>query len=197
MIDLKRKLNLGGGPEWSTAGWLNLDLCTGYDLETQLLTPFQDHSVSKIYTSHALEHLKIQSVLPLLKECFRVLCPGGVIRIVVPDVELHIRQAQTHEFYVGVNKICFDSPRDQIIHMGGNPEDLNKPSKIGHYFFYDRYSISWLLMMAGFANPYFSTHGNSSDPELRLTVPPDQSPARFGFDHPGLIAVSCYVEVCK
>ena len=52
-----------------------------------------------VYSSHTLEHLYHSDALSLLKECLRVLKPGGVCRMVVPDCKtvsgryLHARQA--------------------------------------------------------------------------------------------------------
>ena len=49
--------------------------------------PFQGSSLSAIYASHLLEHLYLEEAKRLLKECFRVLQPGGVLRMVVPDLQ--------------------------------------------------------------------------------------------------------------
>lgn len=48
--------------------------------------PFEDESVDFIYSSHFLEHLHKQDAHKLLVDCYRVLKPGGVIRICVPDL---------------------------------------------------------------------------------------------------------------
>ncbi|MBA7636685.1 hypothetical protein ES703_44306 [subsurface metagenome] len=88
-----RKLNIGGG-RWLVKGWENLDWYVHdvyCDYKQNLLVnqnlPFEDSSVSRIFTSHVLEHLDDEVVLKLLKECKRVLKEGGVLRIVVPDME--------------------------------------------------------------------------------------------------------------
>ena len=49
--------------------------------------PFDDASVGIVYTSHTLEHFSKQEGKRFLKECHRILRPGGIIRIVVPDLE--------------------------------------------------------------------------------------------------------------
>lgn len=49
--------------------------------------PQPDDSVDFLYTSHLLEHLRRHETIRLLRECRRVLKPGGTIRIVVPDLE--------------------------------------------------------------------------------------------------------------
>ena len=48
--------------------------------------PFEDDTLSAIYASHLLEHLYLEEAKRLLKECLRVLEPGGVLRMVVPDL---------------------------------------------------------------------------------------------------------------
>ena len=40
-----------------------------------------------VYSSHFLEHIPRDQVAPFLQECWRILKPGGVLRIVVPDLE--------------------------------------------------------------------------------------------------------------
>ena len=48
--------------------------------------PFASASADCIYGSHVLEHLYDDEARRLLGECHRVLRPGGVIRLVVPDL---------------------------------------------------------------------------------------------------------------
>jgi SAM-dependent methyltransferase len=48
--------------------------------------PFPDNSISAIYGAHILEHLYRAEAQNLLGECHRVLRPGGVLRLVVPDL---------------------------------------------------------------------------------------------------------------
>jgi len=54
-----------------------------HDIETGL--PYADNSVDGILASHLLEHFDCIFVVELLKECRRVLKPGGVLRVSVPD----------------------------------------------------------------------------------------------------------------
>lgn len=48
--------------------------------------PFPNGSASVVYASHLLEHLYHEDGRKLMAECFRVLQPGGVLRVVVPDL---------------------------------------------------------------------------------------------------------------
>jgi predicted SAM-dependent methyltransferase len=54
--------------------------------------PFSDGSVAAIYASHVLEHLYREEAQRLVKEAFRVLAKGGVLRVVVPDLEAIIQE---------------------------------------------------------------------------------------------------------
>ncbi len=49
--------------------------------------PFEDRSCAVVYHSHVLEHIPPPRVPAFIAECFRVLTPGGVLRIAVPDLE--------------------------------------------------------------------------------------------------------------
>jgi predicted SAM-dependent methyltransferase len=104
------RLNLGSGFQ-PKAGWINVDLSDKADLQLDLREPlpFPDHSVAAIYTEHFFEHLSYPNLddetawqledadhpsegLTFLRECRRVLEPGGTFDIVVPDAEGIIRE---------------------------------------------------------------------------------------------------------
>jgi predicted SAM-dependent methyltransferase len=83
-------VNLGCGSRYHPA-WINLDFrSTGpgvisYNLYRPL--PFRENSVDVVYHSHLLEHFPKRYAPVFLQECLRVLKPGGIIRVVVPDLE--------------------------------------------------------------------------------------------------------------
>lgn len=84
------KLNLGCGPN-AKKGWVNIDLfARTADLHLDLREPwpFLDGSVSYIYSEHVFEHFDFHTEVPhFLAEALRVLEPGGVFDVVVPDTE--------------------------------------------------------------------------------------------------------------
>lgn len=86
-----RYLNLGCGARHATdAAWTNVDFhagpgVLGHDLLRRL--PFPDRTFDVVYHSHVLEHLPHAEAPRFLAECLRVLVPGGVLRVVVPDLE--------------------------------------------------------------------------------------------------------------
>jgi hypothetical protein len=49
--------------------------------------PLADRSVRAIFSSHMLEHLSYDVARHCLRESWRLLAPGGVVRVVVPDLD--------------------------------------------------------------------------------------------------------------
>lgn len=82
------KLNFGCGPRYAE-GWENIDFnSVGKSVRrVNLLAgfPYQDDTFNAVYSSHVLEHFTKQQGVSLVKESYRVLKTGGVLRIVVPD----------------------------------------------------------------------------------------------------------------
>jgi len=78
------KLNLGGGNQ-KIPGFVNIDRLNGQ--EAYPLPAYADGSVDEIRASHILEHFGHREVPEVLKEWVRVLKPGGVLKIAVPDFD--------------------------------------------------------------------------------------------------------------
>ena len=78
------KLNLGGGNQ-KIPGFINIDRLNGQ--EAFPLPAYADGSVDEIRASHILEHFGHREVPDVLKEWVRVLKPGGVLRVAVPDFD--------------------------------------------------------------------------------------------------------------
>lgn len=82
--------NLGCGTRHHPA-WINIDFhgdgqtVFSWDLRQRL--PLQDASCDAIYSSHAIEHFNREGSRRFLSECHRVLKPGGILRLVTPDLE--------------------------------------------------------------------------------------------------------------
>jgi len=73
------------------AEWLNLDYASTSsavkraDLLGRL--PLADATADLVYSSHFLEHIPRNQVARFIQECWRILKPGGLFRMVVPDLE--------------------------------------------------------------------------------------------------------------
>lgn len=88
-------LNLGCGSRVHPA-WQNFDLTATAPgvrvLDIRGPLPFPDASADAVYHSHVLEHLDPHTGARFVAECRRVLRPGGVLRIAVPDLEMICRE---------------------------------------------------------------------------------------------------------
>jgi SAM-dependent methyltransferase len=87
-------INLGSGPNVAE-GCINIDFFTtnGIDYGADLRRPLKiaDSSVDGIFSEHTIEHLTYDEADRLLSECCRIMKPGGVIRIILPDISLFIK----------------------------------------------------------------------------------------------------------
>ena len=81
----KVRIDIGGGltPEY---GFESVDISVGIDVEKFGL-PYYNDSVDEIWTSHFLEHILDASIPFVFGEMARVIKPGGVITINVPNLE--------------------------------------------------------------------------------------------------------------
>jgi SAM-dependent methyltransferase len=90
-----QKLNFGCGTRLA-AGWTNIDFHSDNKLvrRVNLLNgfPFPDKHFDVVYSSHVLEHFSPDEGEFLIRESYRVLKVGGIIRIVVPDLEGSCRE---------------------------------------------------------------------------------------------------------
>src|SRR5688572_6357699 len=83
-------LNLGCGTRVHP-DWTNVDIAetapgvTAADLTRGV--PFPDGRFEVVYHSHVLEHFGRGEGERFVRECHRVLKPGGVLRVAVPDLE--------------------------------------------------------------------------------------------------------------
>jgi SAM-dependent methyltransferase len=83
-----RKLQIGAGGQ-DMPGWLNSDIAPGRNethLDAAARFPFPEGSIHFIYAEQVIEHLDYQDGLGMLRECHRVLAPGGKVRIATPDL---------------------------------------------------------------------------------------------------------------
>jgi len=83
-------LNVGCGAKFHRA-WTNIDMVTN-DRAVQAVNlilgiPFEDGRFDVVYHSQVLEHVPKDKAPAFLADCLRVLKPGGILRVVVPDLE--------------------------------------------------------------------------------------------------------------
>ena len=109
-------LNIGCGNNYSTNNeWTNLDFVANgikvmpYNLLKGI--PFENNNFDLVYHSHLLEHFTKDDGEKMIEECFRVLKPGGVLRIAVPDLEQIIKN------YLNLLEIGNRNPADEAIRI--------------------------------------------------------------------------------
>ena len=149
------KLNLGSFKDCFYYNWMNIDILDlsefckqqSYRFLQHDLTkgiPYKDNTIDIIFTSHFLEHIDRNQSKQFLKECYRVMKPGGVIRISVPNA-LQL----TSEY------IASDIKKYKHINVGvENAEDdaeaYYELLLAGHKTIYDESSLSDILKKIGF-----------------------------------------------
>lgn len=88
-------LNIGCGTRFHP-DWINLDVMPAHQSVTRCNVlngiPYSDNYFDVVYHSHVLEHVEKNNAPIFVQECCRVLKPGGIIRIVVPDLEAIVHQ---------------------------------------------------------------------------------------------------------
>lgn len=87
---VRKMINIGCGTVFHR-DWINLDLVS-VDPSVRIWDsrkgfPFPNNSIDVCYSSHFLEHLSQAEAAQVLHHCFRALRQGGIIRLVVPDLE--------------------------------------------------------------------------------------------------------------
>ncbi len=88
-------INLGCGNRFHN-DWINIDFNSesphvkAHNLLDGI--PMGSNTVDVVYHSHLLEHFEQQQAVAFMKECHRILRPGGIIRIAVPDLERIARE---------------------------------------------------------------------------------------------------------
>jgi predicted SAM-dependent methyltransferase len=86
--------NLGCGTR-THGDWINIDFHGDgravFSWDLRLGVPLPDRACDAVYSSHVIEHFSRDGARRFLDECRRVLKPGGIIRLVAPDLEGIIR----------------------------------------------------------------------------------------------------------
>jgi predicted SAM-dependent methyltransferase len=170
-------VNLGCG-ECGKPGWVNVDVqryqgvnCL-YDCRTSL--PFCDNSVRGIFTEHFFEHLDYTEEAPaFISECYRVLKPGGVLRIIVPDAEKYMRAycsegwdelARVRPLRPDLSDVYFESR----YHTKMEVVNAVFRQYFEHKFAYDFATLDFLIRRCGFQEVIKQEFGKSLRPELLI-----------------------------
>jgi SAM-dependent methyltransferase len=193
------QLHIGSGP-YNLEGWINLDIFPA-QLSTNVLwgLPFTDGQCRYVFLSHLLEHLFYPTdAMALLQEIYRILQPGGVVRIVVPDIEQCIRayQENNKEFFQqrlehwGAGDGNATRLEHFLSHAGAGPD----PAWLfeAHKFGYDFETLERALQRVGFKTIVRSTFMASEHAELQVDKHSQVASAKFGDAY-----YSLFVEAIK
>tara|TARA_A100001015_G_scaffold53835_1_gene59071 strand:- start:3167 stop:3964 length:798 start_codon:yes stop_codon:yes gene_type:complete len=83
---LNSGINIGAGNQ-CYIGWIGIDQLNGSFLNETSILNYKNSSINAVYSSHFFEHVNNKTFENIIREIYRVLKPGGIFRIVIPDFE--------------------------------------------------------------------------------------------------------------
>ena len=175
-------VNIGCGSRY-LPGWVNLDAARGdhidivWDLRRGM--PFPGESCSAIFGEHVIEHIPKADAERLLRECYRVLQPGGVIRLSTPDAGKFLRA------YVNDREFLADPRFAEAAETSMDRVNMMMREYGQHLWVYDIELISLILQRAGFSSVLEQNFGSSTHPQM------------LGIDLAERAFESLYVEAIK
>lgn len=165
VIETAVRLNCGSG-EWALPGFTNID-STAFDGVDLVATvppiPCLDCSVDEVFACHFLEHLDQPTGAEFLRECYRVLKPGGQLGVVVPDTWRIMAEYVKHsaigvEYPCGVLRAVDDLDEVCALFLYSTVQ----PSS--HKWSYDGRTLQRAMILAGFVD--FVEIDRFNDPRL-------------------------------
>jgi|ERR1700723_447866 predicted SAM-dependent methyltransferase len=154
-------------------GWLNTDSFLNHPqivyLNATARFPFDANTFDYIMAEHMIEHIEYDQAQMMLRECLRVLRPGGRVRFSTPDMRvllaLHSREKTDAQRYytdwVAARLMPEVSECKEVF-------VINNAFRFwGHLFLYDQETLDLALRSAGFREMRFYKAGDSDDPKLR------------------------------
>jgi SAM-dependent methyltransferase len=133
----------------------------------------EDNSVDMIYLGQMIEHLNPRHQLPVfLNECYRMLKPGGLIRITTPSLNLLVLA------YVNNQMALFEKdqpdfyknadPGAQLSYLmfGATGANCTQTNYEGHFFLFTEKSMISSLQLAGFKDIEFYTETGKSKSDI-------------------------------
>jgi predicted SAM-dependent methyltransferase len=124
--------------------------------------PFDDECATAVYASHVLEHLYFEEGQQLIREAFRVLEGGGILRVVVPDLhalaEEYLGKREHKNGTDNEEQPAADRFNQQILMRWPSPTSYGFFYRIyaaqmdfhSHKWMYDLDSLSRLFQKVGF-----------------------------------------------
>jgi predicted SAM-dependent methyltransferase len=174
-------LNLGCGPNIDK-GFVNVDATwvPGLNICCDITRglPCPDGSIAGIFTEHCFEHFSLHDGRALLRECWRVLAPMSVIRLVVPDLEIYARSYVKH-----LEGIEVALPIEPYVNRSNVAAPVALINELfygsGHKFIYDFQALSDLLKEARFGEITKQAFGQGTDQKLLIDSPSRRSESLY------------------
>lgn len=140
---------------------------------------FKDSTVDCIYTNNMLEHLTEEDFMFVIKDCYRVLKKGGILRLVVPDLSQHIAK------YIEDNDADGFMHRIMLHGIGDERPLFVRLLSKHHLWMYDFRSISTRLKECNFNDIQECKFGTGSISDVHVIEVEEYHP------------MSVYVEMTK
>jgi SAM-dependent methyltransferase len=161
------RLNIGGGVH-VLPGWFNVDFmpfyAVQYFLDATRRFPYPDAAFAFVRSEHMIEHVSYTDALHMLRECHRVLRPGGIVRIATPDLR---KLARLYDTPLSPAQQAY---RQAICDHARTTYGSDEPGVVinhmyqyeGHDFIYDSGTLGESLRKAGFVEVIESAPGSSA-----------------------------------
>ena len=171
------KIQFGSGNNMLD-GWENTDL-PRTDVRKKLKYP--DGSVDFIFHEHMIEHLDEVDGYNFMKECFRILKDGGVMRICCPSIDgfIHVYEnwdevpEDFKKRHVNKTRFINDLTLGEAVNYEGKKFSFDggivkqKNSPAWHKYLYDKEDFKDKLTRIGFSEIVFTQKHVSGHEELR------------------------------
>jgi predicted SAM-dependent methyltransferase len=159
------KLEFGSGENRLLKGWTTIDIYETCDLclDLSLPLPFPDNCITQIYSSHFLEHFSFPDPMTgLLAESYRILKPGGIFSVAVPNARIYLNAYfKPEEFNPEEYCIC-----RRALHDNSKMDYVNYMAYMDgeHRYLFDEENLLVILTKAGFKKVII----REFDPDLDL-----------------------------
>lgn len=168
-----RKLQVGGGAN-PFPGWLNTDLTPAANtifLDATEVFPFENESFDYVFCEHMIEHISYGQALGMLKECFRVLRPGGKIRVSTPNLQVYLNLFSTKKDKTQQQYLEWMS-KNWLLKQNVQEKEGSFVLNLvmhgwGHLFIYDEATLKLSLEKVGFTHTQQYQCSESEDENLR------------------------------
>lgn len=177
------RLHIGCGDN-ELRGWLNTELCPRDGqifLDATRRFPFAGGVFSFIYSEHMIEHIAVPDAEAMLGECFRVLTPDGVLRLVTPNLAFLLRLLEPQPTAEVSAYIRYGISAHRVPPAVADGVGLFNTymREWGHQFIHTEQSLRTLLERAGFGEVRSCPLSESSYPELTGIAKSDRMPDGF------------------